>query len=427
MDYKKIVDEFKESQHFDYMIKGENYYLSLNDILEREKKVYIEGLGVKTNPFGANHRLPSGFFAKLVDQKVMHLLGNGVTFAEQEQSLDDYVPESFDEFIIDIGLEASKKAVSWCYFYKENGELRATLIPSEQIIPIEDEYGNIVELIRDFQIDKTHIRQIYTNEGMKEYIKKGNGFRLEREVGHYTSYKVYNDEIQEQEEHSFGEIPFIPCYNNKEHISDLFRIKALIDAYDIINSDFANNIDDMQDAYFTLKNYTGDTKNLSEFMRQLKLYKAVPVGEGGDVTSHQLEIPTEARKEMLSLLRQQIFETAMGLDMSVVRGSSLTNVAIQAMFVDLDLKTDKFENEIRKFIYHFIGFVNRHDNKNYTDQMTFDRSNITNHAERINTLLSLQGILSQETIIEMLPYDIDLEQEQQRLEKEQGALTLDTD
>jgi len=245
------------------------------------------------------------------------------------------------------------------------------------------------------------------------------------EVGHFTTFKQFNGQVIEQEERVFDRIPFVPLYNNKERISDLYRIKPLIDVYDIINSDFANNIDDMQDAFFTLKGFTGDTKHLASFMKQLKQLKVVPVGDDGEVNAQQLTIPVEARKTFLDILRKDIYESSMAVDLSQVSGGSITNVFIKAMFTDLELKTDEFENEVRKFIFGLLDFINVNDGQNFTDQMTFDRSKLMNEVEKNNMLIKLQGILSLQTIRELLPYDIDLTQELARIREESGEVSIE--
>jgi SPP1 family phage portal protein len=429
MDFIKIIKNRQESESYEYYHYGQDYYVSRNTaIMNRDKKVYVEGIGVQVNPFGANHKLPSGFFPKIVDQKVMHLLGKGVIFAEegQTESLNNYFDTSFDEFIIDAGVEASKKGEAWAYFYKENNQLYCTLIPVEQCVPIYDDYGYLSTMIRHYQDEQGYIIQVYDENGMTKYLRKDNGeMKKLLDVGHYTTFKQFNGQVIEEEERVFDRIPFVPLYNNKERISDLYRIKPLIDVYDIINSDFANNIDDMQDAFFTLKGFTGDTKHLGEFMKQLKQLKVVPVGDDGEVNAQQLTIPVEARKTFLDILRKDIYESSMAVDLSQISGGSITNVLIKAMFTDLELKTDKFENELRKFIFQLLDFINANDNQSFTDQMTFDRSKLMNEAENIEMLMKLQGLLSQQTLRELLPYDIDLVQELERIREESGEVSIE--
>lgn len=407
---------------------GDDYYNSRNTaILEREKKVYIEGIGVTTNPYGSNHKLPSGHFKKIVDQKVGYSLGKGVVF-EEKQDLDKYFKESFDETLLTVGTEASKKGGSWLYAYKENGQLKFISIPIEQLEPEYDEFDNLVKMIRKYEQGEWLYRNEYDAQEVRVYRKKleDKSYKLYKVCGHWSEYEVFNGQlVGEPLQHGFGEVPFIPLWNNRDHLSDLYNIKNLIDVYDIINSDFANNIDDMQEAFLTLKNYSGDAKNMGEFLKQLKMYKAVPVGDGGDVGVNQLDVPVEARKTFLEILSKDIYKFAMAVDLTSIDGGTITNVYIKAMFSDLDLKADQFESEVRKFIYRIIDFVNKHDNKSISKEINFDRNMIINRQEVIESLIKLSGILSQKTLLRLLPYDIDVEEELKLLEEENSGVTLD--
>lgn len=426
MDFREAMNVRKQSEKYKYFSLGDAYYLARNtNIFERKKNIFLEGIGVVENPFGANHKLASGHFKKIVDQKVMYLLGKGVHFPE-EQDLDQYFEDTFDETMIDMGIEASKKCEAWLYAYKMDGQLRFTMIPAEQLTPMFDEYGSLKQMVRSYQADGFKWAYVYTPDELIIYRQRldETDYQLYQRVGHWTDFKMFNGEIVDRQENSFGRVPFIPLYNNREHLSDLYNIKQLIDTYDIISSDFANNIDDMQDAYFTLKGYTGDGRNLAEFMRQLKLYKAVPVGDDGDVSSHQLEIPTEARKVFLERIEKDIYKFAMAVDLSTFNGGSITNVYIKAMFADLDLKTNQFESEVRKFIKRLVEFINDDQGTSYTYDCNFFRETIMNGGEVVDNLVKLSGIISNKTIRELQPYDIDVEEEEKRIAEQVGDISL---
>lgn len=403
---------------------GDDYYKQRNTaIMQREKKVYLDGIGVMSNPFGANHKLPSGHFKRIVDQKVGYSLGKGVKF-EDKEDLDKYFEHTFDEEIMTLATETSKKGQVWVYAYKENGQLKFKTFPVEQLQPVYDEFDNLVEMIRSYDENGYTYRVVYSTEDITVYRKKlaDKEYTRYEVYGHYAEVEMFNGQVVSIEQHSFGEVPFIPLWNNDDKLSDLYPIKSLIDVYDIIMSDFANNIDDMQEAFLTLKGYTGDTKAMGEFVNQLKMIKAVPVSEDGDVNVNQLTIPTEARKVFLELLTDDIYKFAMAVDMTKIEGGSLTNVHIKAMFSDLDLKVDQFESQIRKFTYDLIDFVNEHDNQNISKELNFDRSMIMNRQETIDGLIKLSGILSQKTILRLLPFDIDVEEEIRLLNEENGGL-----
>lgn len=432
MNFDKILKNFQNSERFKFIRFGEDYYNSRNTaIMSREKKVFIEALGgAQANPFAANHKLASGHFKKIAIQKVMYLLGKGVNFTEdgQNEAMDAYFDDTFNEVIIDCGLEAAKKASAWLLAFKRDNKLQFTLIPSEQLFPIYDDENHLTAMLRRFDSNGVQVLLHYDEESIQRYerSKKKGEFEFVSDMGHWTTKKIFNgQEVEEREEHGFGFVPFIPLFNNREHLSDLYPIKGFIDTYDIINSDFANNIDDMQDAFFTLKGYSGNSEDLATFMRELKSIKAVPVSDDGDIKAHQLTIPTEARKVFLELLQKDIYKFAMAVDLTGMNGGSgITNVYIKAMFADLDLKCDEFESQIRKFIGKIIDVINEFDSKNFTKEMNFERSMIMNRQEAIESLSKLQGVLSNVTIRELLPYDIDEDQEQERLNNENGGVTI---
>ena len=427
----KKVDAFHQSEEYQFMQYGVDYYRNRNTaIMERKKEYYVEGLGVTANPYAANHKLPSGFFRKIVDQKVQYLLGNGLTFAEDnKEALDDYFKHGLDEFVIDAGTEASKKAVAYAYAYKDNGKLKFTLIPSEQVTPILDDNDDLRAFIRRFEKDdKDVLIYVDDTEVTRWEKKKSEADDKYTETGTYGHFSIINtfngEQIGEPEAHAFSRVPLIPLYNNKERVSDLYGVKPHIDIYDLINSDFANNIDDMQDAYFELKGFSGDTNQIKTFMEQLKQMKAVPTPMEGGVEAKQLEIPVEARSTYLQILEHNIYKDSMSVDVSKISGGSVTNVVIKAMFTDLDLKADQFESETRKFLYNLLDFINENDSKNFDREFSFERSMIMNKSEVTENVIKLIGILSDETIRELLPFDIDLDKEKERLE-EQNAISYE--
>jgi len=420
------VQAFQDSEMYDYMTYGHDYYRNRNTaIMDRTKEYYVEGLGVKANPFAANHKLPSGYFKKVVDQKVQYLLGNGIVFDSNDpEQLDVYFKHGISEFITDAGTLTSKKAVAYAYAYKDNGQLKFTLLPSEQVTPIYDDRDELDSIIRRFDEGDTKVMLHITDTEIIRYEKreKNKEFEAAAIYGHYNKIQEFNgQQVGEPEPHSFSRLPVIPLYNNKERISDLYPIKQHIDVYDLINSDFANNIDDMQDAFFELKGFDGDSTKLAEFVQQLKQIKSVPTPAEGGITPHQLQVPVKARSTFLELLEHNIYKDSMSVDVSKISGSSITNVVIKAMFTDLDLKADQFESEMRKFMYQLIDFINANDSKTFDKEFKFERSTIMNRAEMTKSITKLNGILSQETIRELLPYDIDLDEEKKRLEDEQGA------
>ena len=428
MEYPKVVKSYRDTEAYKSMLYGRDYYLAENTaIMAREKKVYAGEMGIVQNPFMANHKLPSGYLKTLIDQKVQYLLGNGVIF-ENDESLDEYFEDTFNETALDLGTEASKSAVAWLYAYKDKNKLKFTVVPSVQLTPIYDERGLLSKMIRVYDDYGKSVMIVYDTEGYTKYEKekKDKDYKEVECKGHYQTREIYQGRQVEEQNHSFSQVPFIPLYNNAERVTDLKRIKALIDIYDVTASDYANNIDDMQDAFFTLKGFSGDISELQKFMAQLKATKAAGVPSDGELGAHQLQVPVEAREAFLNRVDKDIFKFGMGVDTSNLSGGSITNEVIKAMFANLDLKCDQFESEFRKFMRRLIGFINANDNKSLVGDFILTRTMIVNAKDVTESVTKLAGILSTETIIDLIPYDIDTEEELERIaaERERNPLIL---
>lgn len=428
MDFKKIIENFKGTAIYASYLYGDDYYKSHNtEIMQRKKKVYAGEFGVVQNPFMANHTLPSGFFKLIVDQKVQYLLGNGVAF-ENDESVNDYFYQPYDEIALDLATTASKKGVAWLYAHKNGGKLKFSEVAPEQIFPLFDEYGVLNTAIRAYADGNKTIILVYTKDGVERYEVDNRGKETQSGAfGHYNTKVVYNGRVERESDMVFNSVPFIPFYNNVEKMSDLDRIKPLIDIYDVVNSDFANNIDDMQDAFFTLKGFSGEVKELQRFMQQLKAAKAAGVPTDGDLDVNQLQVPVEARETFLNRTSKDIFKYSMSVDTSDLEGGSITNVVIKSMFANLDLKANQFESEFRKFMRKLINFINANDGKALVGEFTLDRSMIVNKQETIETkaaeiegLVKLLGFVSDETLLSLIPYDIDLVDELKKIEAQKA-------
>lgn len=434
MSIGKKIKDFQNTDEYKWYTYGKDYYETRNtNIYLREKKCYLPTYdSIKSNPYAANHLLPSGFFPQIVDQKVSYLLGNGIKFEDETIDLDKYTTDNnFDTLLYNLSNEASVKSKAYVYFYIDNGKLKMVRIPSEQLIPVYDDKGVLSKVIRYYEQDindkKVKTALVITPELIEEYrqIDSKKGYEIQNTYAHYYTYTEFNGKLENTIPNSFGMLPIIELKNNEICKSDLYPIKPLIDVYDIVNSDFANNIDDMQDAFYTLKNYNGE--NLQEFMHDLKQIKAVPVGEDGEVEAHQLQIPTEARKEFLDLTDKNIYKFAMAVDTDKLVSSSLTNVAINASFANLDLKADKFEQQITSFINKLIAFISNYENKTYNPKFTLERSMIINKIELSTLANESKGVISERTRLSNDPRVTDVDLELKQIEQERQVIEIPED
>jgi SPP1 family phage portal protein len=180
-------------------------------------------------------------------------------------------------------------------------------------------------------------------------------------------------------------------------------------------------MDDFQDVYWILKNYNG--QDLDEFMDDLKVNRAMKVGDGGDAKAETIQIPTEARTKFLEIVNSNIFKFGMGVDMEQIGDGNITNVVILSRYAQLDLKANGFQAQLESFLDELMYFVNEYHkitNKTIYEDITpvFDRSLIINEQEKLETLSKIGLRTSQTTLIENNPLVSNVDEEIERLSQE---------
>ena len=83
-------------------------------------------------------------------------------------------------------------------------------------------------------------------------------------------------------------------------------VRAKIDIIDIVNSGFANNIEDFSDLFWVIKMPAEWMRpRLRITLRNINRTKKIIVGDGDDVNTKQIEIPTEARTKFVELMKKE--------------------------------------------------------------------------------------------------------------------------
>lgn len=388
------------------MYESNEYYNNRNTvILDRKKSFFRSGGGTAEDPYRANWKLPSNYFKLLTKQKVNYLINKKTTIPEE---VEEIAGKFLRNELKKIGEKASVNGYSALQVYiNKEGKFSYKIIPSNQIIPFwkDDELVKVIRVYKTNEFGKEkEITEIW-DMGKVTYFEKneGNYNLLNFEDGinprpHIIQTSSINNNIVDQKGLNWGRPPFCILKNNDELTGDLYQIKDFIDVYDIVSSDFANNIDDFQDLYWVLKNYQG--QDIDEFFENMKRYKSVKVGEDGSADTKQIEIPTEARKTFLDIVEKLIYKFGMGVNPDDIEGN-ITNVRIKALYSNLDLKANDFEGEVIDFWNQFIYFVNmfqkiknRAEVENYIE---FDRSMMLNKVELATLSNQSIGAISEET------------------------------
>jgi len=437
---KDLIDEDIGSEERQVKLNGIVYYRSRNDkIMDREMFYYLNGLK-HPELNRANNKVPSGFLKILVDQKVDYLLGKPPTItSETEGDVDKFneIAPGFHELLQETARQSSKKSVEgWYSYVDEDGNFQFMNMAGEDLIFIYDT-SHLQKLLG---VIRYYAMEVVSNSGEKIFRKRVEWYDEEK-VTYYMeqddkSYLMdmsiqpnpqyhwtsYNDITPEDEEsHSFGLVPIVPLWNNSSHMSDLEPIKPQVDVYDIAVSDFANNIEDIQDALVVLKGYEGEITD--ELIVNIKTKKVIIVGEGGDVGYKTVDIPSEAREKILDRLKTDIYTFGQGFDPSQVGDGNITGVVLEGRYSLLKLKANRLETQLTKLFNNFIDFINIYlveikGEKPIDCKIKFNRTVILDMAGAAEAAAKSKGVISDETIWENSPLVEDVEQEKARMKGE---------
>lgn len=431
-----------------WMITGQRYYTAEHDILQRKRTAIGEGGELVEVTNLANNKLVHAFVRKLVDQKVGYLLSKPLSFQTKNTAYQDLLSAIFDKSFLrllkNIGKEAVNKGKAWLHvYYDENGHLSFKKIPSEEIIPLwrDAAHTELDAVIRVYEVEgyegtkkKTVTKvEFWDLSGVRFYEVgenanlEGNSLVPDVKAGIERShFSVIGSDGKEQG-YNWERIPFICFKYNDEEIPLIKFVKSLVDDYDAKMSDNANNLEDLPNSIYVIKNYDG--QDLGEFRRNLSTYRAVKVTDEGGVDTISLEINTEAYKTHMEMQRKDLYELGRGVDTQSEKfGNSPSGIALKFLYADLDMDANIIETEFQASLEQLLWFIDQHiantTGQDFSDEpveFIFNRDILINETDTINNVKNSVGILSEETIVANHPWVTDVQAELERIRREREA------
>lgn len=454
LDTSRILDIINSdlaSEEKKAMIDGVNYYNVEHDIKDRKKYYWVDGVQVE-DKVSPNKKEQHPFLSILIDQSADYIVGSMPTISfedeRHEKEMEVFLNDRFFDLLNDWVKNSSKKAVEWFHVYiNKRGELKTVIVPGQQVIPIWDtQYQDeLTEVIRYYKyklitesgeaVDRYKV-ELWTPETVTYYEQ------LENELFVYDSNYEINPAphwiktrpgSQVAESQNWGRVPFIPLKNNSEMKTDLHRIKDLIDSYDIVKSDWVNDLQSFNELLYVIKGYNpvGDNavrgkSELRLFIDSIKQDKGVATQEGGGVDVVRSEIPVEAKERFLQMTRKEIFYFGQGIDVGDDKfGNDPSGVSLKFQYQPLDSKADakirKLNVALQEYFWFVTEYINRTKKTNFDPKQSsikFNKSAIFNQKEITDMINSAD--ISHETKLELYPFIEDVELEKERVQNERN-------
>ena len=407
-----IVKEFidKDRDENARKIKLHEYYKGRHKIMQRAYEDPSKPNNKVVNPY-ANYitTLMTGYF-----------IGEPVQYT----SPDEAALEQYKEVMaFNDEPSVNKEIAKWqsicgegfeIVYIDKDGNTRFKALPAIGMIPIynDDLEETLTYVIRYWQsYDIEHDQNI-------DYVEVYSPIEIikyKRDVGGMLH-------IIEQKYHVFGQVPITPYYNNAEGQGDFETVISEIDAYDSLESDSINDADFFADCYLTLSGMEGTT---AEDIADMKANRVLVFPEGGEaswLTKQINDTWVENEKERLD---QDIHKFSFCPPMTDENfAANASGVAMKYKLMGLEnkvgVKENEFEKGLRRRIELIYGIMRKvSGDMAYLDiNIVFTRNLPQDLAASVDTVVKLDGVISDETRLALLPLDIDAKEELEKVEEQ---------
>ena len=378
------INEYKGSNIYREGVVAYEYAKHRNvTIGQYQKLLYtVQGKAVPDN-YSANWKMASNFFHRFVTQEMQYLLGNGITWVNEDTA--EALGGQFDIQLQKAGKNALIGGVSFGFWNLDHLEV----FKVTEFVPLYDEEnGALCAGIRFWQLaaDKPMRATLYELDGYTEYMWNASKGSVLKEKRGYVELSRTSEadgtEIYDYE--NYPGFPIVPLWGNPNHQSELVGLREAIDCYDLIKSGFANDLDDSSQIYWIIQNAGGmDDVDLAKFIERMKVvHAAVVEDQGAKAEAHTVEVPYASREALLERISGDLYRDAMALDTKQIAGGAVTATQIRAAYEPLNSKTDEFEYCVHEFLDGILELAGITD-----EAPSFTRSMMINRSEEIQSVL----------------------------------------
>lgn len=303
-------------------------------------------------------------------------------------------------------------------YIDEDGKHRFKVLDSRNVIPVYDNTLNqelkyVIRFYKDSLVDKDeYIVEVYDKSRIKTY-KSTQGF---------SSFQLL-----EVMPHYFNQVPIVVFQLNNDMESIFEQVITLQDAYNELQSGEVDSWDAFADAYLVFRGVQANQDDL-EAAKQSRVFM---IDTDADIDYLTKNINDTQIQNMLIDINNNIHKIANCPDFSQESFGSASGISLRYRLLGFENISANIEANMRKALQKRIELICailkiKGSETLWRDvKIQFTRNLPINIEETANIVNSLRGIVSDETLITLLPFISDPQAEIERLkQQEQSRMSM---
>lgn len=304
-------------------------------------------------------------------------------------------------------------------YIDEDGKQRFRTLDPRECIPVYDDTlsNELMYVVRFYS-------ETPVNEQSEQYrveVYSGADVKTYRSTMGFSSFA-----LMDERPHFFDQCPVTVFSLNKEEVSIFDKIMSLQDAYNELLSSEVDDFAAFADAYLVLKGITADEDDLVS----MKEHRVLMMDADADAHYLTKSIGDTQIQNMLQNVNDQIHKISASPDFNDDKFMAQSGIAMRYKLVGFENAASAIESNMKKalqrrleLICGILGLIGGTGEELWREaQITFSRNLPSDLTQTVQIVNQLRGIVSQETLLTLLPFvqDVDEEMERVRAEKEES-------
>lgn len=381
-----------------------------------------------------NNKVIHNFPKLVVDTSVAYLVGEPITYAGDEATIEAMKPVFKNNFIDDLNTEEAKFASIFGHCFEiawidKNGDLRFKAVSPKNCF-----------IVYSMDLDEEPLAAVYYNQFTDE---AGGQFTRVYEVFTKDYKLVFTTETREDPKtkervakmkgfekfpNALHEFPVYELVANEERLGDFEAQISLIDAYNLAVSDSVNDIAYWNDAYLWLQGF--DISDDGNAVAEMKNNRVIVTDENGEVKFVTKEINDKHIENIKDRARDDIFSLSQTPDLASPQFAAASGVAMRAKSQPLENKTAMKESKFKKLLLHRFQIIKQYlvskkeagakNLKPEEVEPVFVRNLPQSYSELADMAVKLKDTMPDETILAQFPFITDPAEQVKKANKQRA-------